>query len=67
MRLISLKKRNINIELFKKYFSFQMPTEMLETIYNLNDKNKNNVLVSIIKSGLNDLKMKSKRCLMMRL
>ena len=49
------------MKLFKKYFSFQMPTEMLESIYNLNDKNKNNMLVSIVKSGLNDLKNEIKK------
>ena len=49
------------MELFKKYFSFQTPTEMLESICNLNDKNKNNMLVSLIKSGLSDLKNEIKK------
>ena len=49
------------MELFKKCFSFQMPTNMLETIYNLNDENKNNMLVGIIKSGLSDLKNEIKK------
>ena len=61
MRLISFKKRDINFELFKRNFSFQTPTKMLETIYNLNNKNKNNMLVSIIKSGLSDLKNEIKK------
>ena len=45
------------MELLKKYFSFQMPTEMLNTLYNSN-KNNNNTLVNVIKSGLSDLKMR---------
>ena len=49
------------MELFKKYFSVQMPTEMLKTLYALNDKNKNNMLVNMIKSGLNDLKNEIKK------
>ena len=61
MRLISFKKRDINFELFKRNFSFQTPAKMLETIYNLNNKNKNNMLVSIIKSGLSDLKNEIKK------
>ena len=49
------------MELFKKYFSFQISTEILEFIYNLNDKNENNMSVSVIKSGLNDLKNEIKK------
>ena len=56
MRLISLRKKDINMELFKKYFSFQMPTEMLKALYVLSDKNKNGMLVSMIKTRLSDLK-----------
>ena len=33
-----------------------MPIVMLKTLYNLNDRNKNNKLVNIIKSGLSDFK-----------
>ena len=35
-----------------------MPTALLKTLYNLNDRKKNNQLVGIIKSGLSDLKNK---------
>ena len=49
------------MELFIKYFSFQMPTEMLKTLYALNDRNKNNMLGNMIKSGLNDLKNEIKK------
>ena len=38
-----------------------MPTAMLKTLCNLNDRKKNNQLVNIIKSGLNDLKNEIER------
>ena len=38
-----------------------MLTVMLKTLYNLNDKKKNNVLVNTIKSGLSDLKNEIKK------
>ena len=50
------EETEINKELFKNYFSFQKPTEMLETLYSVNDKKNNDMLVKIIKSGLIDLK-----------
>ena len=53
--LIIKKETGIGRELFENYFSFQMPTAMLKTLYNLNDRKKNNKLVNIIKSGLSDL------------
>ena len=46
----------INKELFKNYFIFQKPTEMLKYLHDLNDKTKHNLLVKTIKSGLIDLK-----------
>ena len=48
------EETGINRELFKNYLNFQMPTEMLKTLYNLNNKMKNNLLVKTIKSGLID-------------
>ena len=54
--LITKKETGINRELFKNYFKFQMPTAMLKTLYNLNDKKKNNLLVNTIKSSLSSLK-----------
>ena len=59
--LIIKKETGINRELFKKYFNFQMLTAMLKTLYNLNDRKKNNQLVNIIKSGLSDLKNEIER------
>ena len=53
-------KKQTNKELFKKYFGFQMPSELLKNLYNLNDKKKNKQLVNTIKIRLNDLKNKLK-------
>ena len=46
---VNKKETDINHKLFKKYFSFQRPSDMLKVEYNTDDKNKN-------KSGLSDLK-----------
>ena len=54
--VIIKEETDINKELFKNYFKFQMPSAMLKTLYNLNDKKKNNLLVNTIKSSLSDLK-----------
>ena len=57
MNELIIKKETVtNRELFKKYFNFQTPTAMLKNLCNLNDRNKNNKLVNIIKSGLSDFK-----------
>ena len=42
------------MRIFQKHFSFQRPSDILKTPYDTNDKNKNNKLVSVIKSGLSD-------------
>ena len=55
------KQTGINRELFKNYFGFQAPTAMLKNLYKLNDRNKNNLLVNTIKSGLSDLKNEIKK------
>ena len=56
IELIIKKETGINRELFKKHFNFQMPTAILKNIYDLNNKNKNNELKNITKSGLSDFK-----------
>ena len=54
--LIIKKETGINRELFKNHFGFQTRTVMLKNLYKLNDKNNNNnMLMSMIKSGLSDL------------
>ena len=47
---------DLNEELFKKHFNFQRPSDMLTFLNKANDKEKNNELVSLINSGLKDLK-----------
>ena len=54
--MINKKETDINKELFKKHFNFQRPSSMLKDIYEINDREKNNKLVSVINSGLKDLK-----------
>ena len=44
-KLVIRKEMSINKELFKKYFSFQMPTAVLKAIYNIDGKKENNNLV----------------------
>ena len=53
---INKEETGINPELFKKYFKMQWSSDMLKAIYNANYKNKNNNLVNMINSGLDDLK-----------
>ena len=53
---INKKETDINRELFKKYFNFQRPSSMVKYLYKTNDRKKNNELVSVINSGLKDLK-----------
>ena len=59
LNLLLMKKQNQTKELFKNYFSFEKPTVILKTLYNLNDKNKNKQLVDVIKSGLIHLKKRN--------
>ena len=47
---------NLNEELFRKYFNFQRPSDMLMLLNKINDKTKNNELVNITDSGLKDFK-----------
>ena len=55
-----LKKENINNELIKKHFNFQSPSVMLKSLNDINDIEKKNELVSVIVSGLKDLKKEIK-------
>ena len=52
---INKKEGCINHELFKKYFNFQRPSDMLKAVYTANDKKEINDSVNLIKSGLSDL------------
>ena len=55
-----IRKKDINRELFKKHFNFQRPSTMLKSLYKINDRKKNNESVSVINSGLKDLKKEIK-------
>ena len=55
-KLIIDEETDINEELFKNFFLFQMPSALLKDLYKTNDKEKNNELVNLINSGLKDLK-----------
>ena len=59
--LIIKEKTHINKELFKNYFKFQTPTDMLKSLQKLVDKTKNNLLVNTVKSGLSDFKNEIKK------
>ena len=49
------EKTDLNEELFKKCFKFRRPSDMLKSLYKANTS-RNNELVSLINSGLKDLK-----------
>ena len=58
--MINNKRKKITSELFKKYFSFQRPIEMLKAVYTTKNRRKKEKLVNMIKSWLSDLKNKIK-------
>ena len=49
------EEAKINRELFNKYLHYQTPSALLKDLYKTNDKEKNSLLVNMIKSGLKDL------------
>ena len=55
------QETNINKELSKNHFFYQTPSALLKELYKTNDKEKNRLLVSVINSGLKDLKEKIKK------
>ena len=55
------EETNINDALFNRYFKFQKPSGMLALLNKTNNTEKNNNLVSLINSGLKDLKEKNKK------
>ena len=55
------KETDLNEELFKKYFNFQRPSDMLMLLNKTKDKEKNNELVKVIISRLKDLKEEIKK------
>ena len=57
---INKKETDMNKELFKKHFNFERPSDMLKYLYETNDREENNKLVSVINSGLKILKKEIK-------
>ena len=55
---IENKSKAINNSLFKEYFKFGSPSDLAKQLYKIKNKNKNNELVNVIKSGMIDLKNK---------
>ena len=53
-KLVIKKETDIDRDLFKKCFNFQMPSSMLKAVYDTNDKKKNNDFINVIISGLSD-------------
>ena len=45
------EETDMDRELFSKHFNFQMPSAMLKTLRNLNDRTKNEKLIYVIESG----------------
>ena len=55
-KYIAEEETDINEELFKRHFNFQRPSDIFNSLNNINDIEKNNKLVNVIGSGLKDLK-----------
>ena len=60
-KYIAEEETDIHNELFTKHFNYQRPSDMLNHLYKTNDMNNNNKLVSVINSGLKDLKEEIKK------
>ena len=56
LEYIEDESKSISYELFKNHFNFVSPTALTKQLYETKNKNKNNELVNVIKSGLIDLK-----------
>ena len=52
---INKEETGMNMEIFKKHFNFQRPSDMFKSLYKANNS-QNSKLVSLINSGLKDLK-----------
>ena len=61
IKYIAKEEIDLNEELFKKYFNFQRPSDMLTYLNKTNDIEKSNKLVNMINSGLKDLKEEIKK------
>ena len=55
------EETDTNEKLFNRYFKFQRPSDMLMLLNKTKNKTRNNELVSVINSGLKDLKEEIKK------
>ena len=55
-RLINLKRRSINDNLFREYFRYQDPDSMLKDLNNTKNTGRNNIQAGLINSVLTDFK-----------
>ena len=60
-KYIENKSEGINYELFEKYFNNVVPSALAKKLFETKDKNKTNIFVNVIKSGLYDLKDEIKK------
>ena len=56
IKQITDEEKDINDEIFIKYFKVQRPSDMLVFLNKTNDTEKKNQLVNLINSGLKNLK-----------
>ena len=61
IKQITDEEKDINNEIFKKYFKVQRPSDMLMFLNKNNDTEMKNQLVNLINSGLKDLKGEIKK------
>ena len=59
-KYIAEDETDINEELFKRHFNFPRPSDIFNSVNNINHIEKNNKLVDVIISGLKDLKKEIK-------
>ena len=60
-KYIENKLEGINYELFKRHFNNVVPSALAKKFFETKDKNKNNIFVNGINSGLRDLKDEMKK------
>ena len=61
IKQIADEEKDINDEIFRKYFKVQRPSDTLMFLNKKNDTGKKNQLVNLINSGLKDLKEEIKK------
>ena len=61
VKYIEDESKDISYELFEKNFYFSVPTVLVKELYETKDKNENNELVNVIKSGIIDFKDEIKK------